>query len=81
MTLPDGQEIPRLEQLHKRRYVSIFGVFELQRTVYGSREGQKIALPPVIPETDVEKRRYEEAQVRREVRLKMRERSTRHQAG
>jgi len=47
VTLPDGQEIARLEQLHTRRYVSIFGVFELQRTVYGSREGQTLEFVPL----------------------------------
>src|SRR5271167_4475282 len=47
VTLPDGQEIQRLEPLHKRRYVSIFGVFELQRTVYGSREGQALEFVPL----------------------------------
>lgn len=33
LTLPDGQEVSRLEHLHSRRYVSIFGVFQLERTV------------------------------------------------
>lgn len=37
-------------------------------------EGKAIAVPPVIPETEEEKRRYEEAGVRREYRLAMRER-------
>src|SRR5690242_3632441 len=31
ITLPDGQEVHRLEELHARRYVSVFGVFELRR--------------------------------------------------
>ena len=30
-----------------RRYLSIFGLFTLQRTVYGSRAGQKIAFVPL----------------------------------
>src|SRR5205823_11190145 len=47
LTLPDGQEVVRLEALHSRRYVSIFGEFTLQRTVYGSREGQRIAFVPL----------------------------------
>jgi len=47
ITLPDGRSCQRLEELHERRYVSIFGEFELQRTVYGSREGQKIEFVPV----------------------------------
>jgi hypothetical protein len=47
LTLADGQEVKRLEALHKRSYVSIFGSFELQRTVYGSREGQELAFVPL----------------------------------
>src|SRR4051794_17559077 len=31
---PD-QELPRLEQLHKRPYLSIFGEIEIERTCYG----------------------------------------------
>lgn len=34
--------------------------------------GKPLPAPPIIPETDVEKRRYEEAAIRREVRLKAR---------
>jgi hypothetical protein len=45
--LPDGRSCQRLEQLHGRRYVSIFGEFQLQRTVYGSREGQKLEFIPL----------------------------------
>jgi hypothetical protein len=47
ITLPDGQPCQRLPQLHPRRYVSIFGVFTLARTVYGSREGQQIEFVPL----------------------------------
>jgi hypothetical protein len=47
ITLPDGRSCQRLEELHERRYVSIFGEFKLQRTAYGSREGQKIEFVPV----------------------------------
>jgi FtsZ-binding cell division protein ZapB len=47
VTLPDGQECHRLENLHSRRYVSIFGAFELQRTVYGSWEGQTLDFVPL----------------------------------
>lgn len=47
VTLPDGQECQRLPELHERRYVSIFGEFKLPRTVYGSREGQKIDFVPL----------------------------------
>jgi hypothetical protein len=47
VTLPDGREVHRLEELHARRYVSIFGPFALQRTVYGSREGQALEFVPL----------------------------------
>jgi hypothetical protein len=46
LTLPDGREVQRLEELHTRRYVSIFGAFTLERTVYGSREGQVLEFVP-----------------------------------
>jgi hypothetical protein len=57
VTLPEGQTCERLPQLHTRRYVSIFGAFTLARTVYGSREGQKIDFVPLdnrlqLPELD-----------------------------
>jgi acyl-CoA hydrolase len=38
-------------------------------------QGNRLPLPPVIPETEAEKRRYREALERREYRLKLRERS------
>lgn len=47
ITLPNGAESRRLPELHQRRYVSIFGVFELQRVVYGSREGQQLDFVPL----------------------------------
>ena len=47
VTLPDGHEAHRLEGLHTRRYVSIFGAFTLQRTVYGSRQGQVLEFVPL----------------------------------
>lgn len=40
-----------------------------------TRDGKKVGLPPVIPETEAEKRRYEEAGRRREYRLALRKRS------
>jgi hypothetical protein len=48
-TIPtaDGGQWHRLEQRHERRYVSIFGVFQLSRVVYGNREGQKIEFVPL----------------------------------
>lgn len=47
VSLPTGEECRRLENLHERRYVSIFGEFRLQRVVYGTREGQKIEFVPL----------------------------------
>jgi hypothetical protein len=47
VTLPDGHEARRLEDLHSRTYVSIFGKFVLPRTVYGSREGQVLEFIPL----------------------------------
>ena len=42
MLLPNGKEVRRLKDLHQREYLSVFGLFELVRTVYGTREKQKI---------------------------------------
>jgi hypothetical protein len=47
LTLPDGRDVQRLQELHTRRYVSIFGAFDLERTAYGSREGQALAFVPL----------------------------------
>src|SRR5262249_23155816 len=44
--LPDGQEVHRLETPHSRVYQSVFGRFQLERVVYGTREGQKIVYVP-----------------------------------
>ena len=47
LTLPDGQQPRRLDGLHPRRYVSVFGAFRLERTAYGSREGQALQFVPL----------------------------------
>jgi hypothetical protein len=46
-TLPEGQQLRRLEQTHDRELTSVFGSFTLQRTCYGSREGQAIPFVPL----------------------------------
>jgi len=43
----DGRKLRRLEPLHRREYRSVFGLFELWRAVYGTREGQKIEHVPL----------------------------------
>ena len=40
LTLPNDDQVNRLEKLHTRQYVSIFGRFDLARTVYGTRESR-----------------------------------------
>jgi hypothetical protein len=45
--LPDGRVVKRLDALHARSYQSIFGSYELNRAVYGTREGQKIEFVPL----------------------------------
>ena len=47
VTFTDGRQLKRLEQLHRRAYLSVFGEFELWRVVYGTREGQKIEHVPL----------------------------------
>jgi hypothetical protein len=47
VTLPNGDEVKRLKNTHSKSYQSVFGNFELERTVYGTREGQKIEYAPL----------------------------------
>jgi hypothetical protein len=57
VALPGGQSARRLPGTHPRAYRSVFGDFTLDRTVYGSRAGQKITFVPLdarlqLPESD-----------------------------
>ena len=45
--LEDGRAVHRLDDLHRREIRNVFGLFELMRTVYGTREGQKIEAVPL----------------------------------
>jgi hypothetical protein len=45
MTMPDGEVLSRQPELHERKYVTIFGEYSLQRTVYSARVGQKLVAP------------------------------------
>jgi hypothetical protein len=47
ITHGDGRKLKRLEQLHEREYLSVFGLFVLSRVVYGTREGQKMEYAPL----------------------------------
>jgi len=47
LRLPNGKEVRRLKDLHKREYFSVFGLFELYRAAYGTREKQKIQWVPL----------------------------------
>jgi len=54
---PDGKEVRRLPEPHRRTYHSIFGPFTLSRFVYGTREGQRIDFVPLdarleLPESE-----------------------------
>jgi hypothetical protein len=57
-TLPyDRRELKRLEGVYPRRYVSIFGDMNIQRTAYGSRPTQKLEVVPLdsrlgLPDSD-----------------------------
>lgn len=47
VTLPDGHTVRRLDETHTRAFKSIFGDFQIERVVYGTREGQKIEFVPL----------------------------------
>jgi hypothetical protein len=47
LELPDDRTVQRLDEVHIRNYRSIFGDFVLQRTAYGTREGQTIEFVPL----------------------------------
>jgi hypothetical protein len=47
MTLTAGQVVRRLPEHHRRPYQSVFGPFELDRVVYGTRESQQLEFVPL----------------------------------
>lgn len=49
----EGRTLRRLEELHERRYVSIFGELNIRRCVYGTRETQKHELVPLDARLDL----------------------------
>lgn len=57
-TLDDGRVVPRLEERHARRLLTVFGPFDISRWVYAQRDGQKIELAPTdqrlqLPESEL----------------------------
>lgn len=50
---PDGRTLRRLERLHPRDLSCLFGRFTIERTCYGSREGQTIAFVPLDTRLDL----------------------------
>jgi hypothetical protein len=53
----EGRTLRRLDRLHDRRYLSIFGALTIRRHVYGTREAQKHEVVPLdarlnLPESD-----------------------------
>lgn len=47
LELESGERVRRLPELQGRDYQSVFGSFHLERAVYGTRVGQKIACVPL----------------------------------
>lgn len=45
--LPDGRTIRRLDEMHARPYLSVFGEFQLERYVYARSEKRKIEFVPL----------------------------------
>ncbi len=45
--LPGGRVVRRLAEPHARDCQSVIGPFELERAVYGTREGQKLEAAPI----------------------------------
>ena len=56
--LSDDRKVVKLPKKHKRRYLSIFGEFELFRWVYGTREGQKIDHIPMDKQLQLPSSKY-----------------------
>ena len=56
--LPNGDEVKRLKKMHPKAYQSVFGEFKLERTVYGTREGQKIEHIPLDSRLQLPKSKF-----------------------
>lgn len=58
MDLSDGSRLKRLSELHTKNYLSIFGLIEAERCVYGTREGQKIDYVPLDARLQLPKHKF-----------------------
>ena len=47
VTVANDKLLNRLEHRHIKRYLTVFGEYEIPRVVYGTREGQKIQYVPL----------------------------------
>jgi hypothetical protein len=54
----EGQTLQRLEDLHNRRYVSVFGVLSIDRCAYGTRETQRLQVIPLDARLGLPKDEY-----------------------
>ncbi len=58
LELADGTLLKRLSELHKKDYLSIFGPFEIERYVYGTRDDQKIDYVPLDARLQLPKQKF-----------------------
>lgn len=45
LTLPDGTRLTRQDEVHERRYTTIFGEYTIKRTAYSQGTNQKMEMP------------------------------------
>ncbi len=58
LDLSDGSRLKRLSEHHIKNYLSIFGLIEAERCVYGTREGQKIDYVPLDARLQLPKQKF-----------------------
>jgi hypothetical protein len=56
--MEDKSQLKRLPEPHGREYLSVFGLVELERYVYGSREGQKVAYVPLDARLELPRHKF-----------------------
>jgi len=58
LDLLNGSSLKRLSELHTKEYLSIFGLINAERCVYGTREGQKIDYVPLDARLQLPKQKF-----------------------